>query len=1028
MSIDPLIGCQLNNFRVDRVIGRGGMGVTYYGMDVKLQRPVAIKVLDARFRDNPSYARRFVQEARTIAKWRHDNIVQIYYADNADGLYYFVMEYIEGVDLGIWILDIISRGEFVSHEDILRIGTEIAKALDYAHQNGIIHRDVKPSNVLLAEDGRVVLVDFGLALNISQGSLGDVFGSVHYIAPEQARKSANAVPASDLYSLGVILYEMLAGTVPFDDPSPTSVALQHLTLEVPSPRTFNSSINLKTERVLLRALHKSPEKRYSTAAELIAALEEALQSSPADDVIDLPPPPAEALIDYSSAFSKDDSMLTQVLDEYRLEKLLGHGGMARVYRGVDIRLKRYVAIKVIDTPFRANSDYVMRFQREARAIAKLEHPHIVSLYRYGQADDLLYMAMQYVEGADLYSLLSDYREAGEFVAPEDAVRIIREICEALDYMHREGVIHRDLTPSNIMLDEDGHVYLADFGLALLRDIGTKGEIFGSPHYIAPEQAISSADAVPQSDLYAVGVILFEMFTGELPFDAQEPLDVAMQHMSEEPPSPRMIRPEISPELESVILKTLAKESHQRYPSGVALVEALEGALNNPSGGVSLSTRSRLSLPNQVTARLAEHPIPSIPESLLSPRKKTKHPFLVTVISALILAAIIMVTWFFSAQGNDGLLQGLFSRSTSAVAAQITIETLTQTPTPTKLPPSDTPTLTPTSSFTFTPSPTNTVIPMDTPTVAPTTTDTLAAASIDSPTPTKTVELSPSPTATHTETPSPTPTETPIVMAVRPQDGMQMVLIPAGTFKMGASTDDPNAGMDERPAHDVTLDSFYIDQYEVSVAQYVAFLNEIEAHVLNCQGYTCAKTRFETWESNILWNQGTVYESDEGFDNHPVNNVSWFGGKSYCEWVGARLPTEAEWEFAARGFDGRIYPWGNQSPDDARSVFGSDKYLALKPVMALPDGVSFLGIYGMAGGVWEWVADWYSPTFYSIAPVANPIGPVNGFNVRDPKVFRGGSWLSAAMAIRSSARRGASPISFPDFGPDVGFRCAQSVTP
>jgi serine/threonine protein kinase len=275
---DPLIGRQLANFRIERPIGRGGMAQVYYGWDVKLQRPVAIKVIDARFRDNPTYAERFVREAQTIAKWRHEHIIHIYYADDEDGLYYFIMEYIDGQNLGELITHYAAKDELVPYVEVLRMGRAVASALDYAHQRGIIHRDVKPSNVMIARDGRVVLTDFGLALDVQQGSQGEVFGSAHYIAPEQARHSAAAVPQSDLYALGIILYEMLTGAVPFDDPSPTTVAVQHLTLLPPPPRDVNPALNQKTEVVLLKALSKSPQLRFQTGSDLINALEQALQS------------------------------------------------------------------------------------------------------------------------------------------------------------------------------------------------------------------------------------------------------------------------------------------------------------------------------------------------------------------------------------------------------------------------------------------------------------------------------------------------------------------------------------------------------------------------------------------------------------------------------------------------------------------------------------------------------------------------------------------------------------------------------
>ena len=279
---NPLIGQQLANFRIERLIGRGGMAEVYYGHDLMLHRPVAIKVIDARLRSNSSYAQRFVQEARTIAQWRHENIVQIYFAGEEDSLFYFVMEYIEGLDLNELLEQYREEGTLIPHADVLHIGQAVGDALDFAHRNGVIHRDIKPSNVMVDEHGRVALTDFGLALDVNQGSIGKAFGSAYYIAPEQARRSSEAVPQSDLYSLGVILYEMLTGSVPFDDPSPASLALQHLTLPPPSPRTLNPNLNTETEAVLLIALSKEADERYPNGKSLIQALEKAMSPSPAN--------------------------------------------------------------------------------------------------------------------------------------------------------------------------------------------------------------------------------------------------------------------------------------------------------------------------------------------------------------------------------------------------------------------------------------------------------------------------------------------------------------------------------------------------------------------------------------------------------------------------------------------------------------------------------------------------------------------------------------------------------------------------
>ncbi len=309
-----------------------------------------------------------------------------------------------------------------------------------------------------------------------------------------------------------------------------------------------------------------------------------------------------------------DPLIGQQLDEYELVALLGRGGMARVYHGRDVRLKRDVAIKVIDAIYRADETYRARFEREAQAIAQLEHPHIVRLYRYGEVSGLFYMAMQYIPGQDLRSTLDDLQARDEWLPALEAARLVRELCGALDYAHSKGIIHRDVKPSNIMIGEDGRSYLTDFGLAMLTDSDTQGDIFGSPHYVAPEQAMSSARVVPQSDLYAVGVILYQIFTGQRPFEGAEPLEIAMKQMSELPPSPQEIRPDLSPALSAVILKALAKEPADRYANGNLLATAVEQAIAQPDD-------LDIALPPTVTL----HPAPAAPRRVLPPPPAVPGP-------------------------------------------------------------------------------------------------------------------------------------------------------------------------------------------------------------------------------------------------------------------------------------------------------------------------------------------------------------------------------------------------------------------
>lgn len=274
-----------------------------------------------------------------------------------------------------------------------------------------------------------------------------------------------------------------------------------------------------------------------------------------------------------------DPLLGRQLDEFRLDELLGRGGMASVYRATDVRLRRNVAIKVIAPGYQADDAYVMRFEREAQTIANLNHPHLITLYRYGEADGLLYMAMRFIEGYDLGAVIRSYHNDRAFIEWDNVARLAHEIGSGLDYAHASGVIHRDIKPGNIMIANDGTAIVVDFGLALLQAIGTYGEIFGSPHYVAPEQAVSSANAVPASDQYALGVILYEILTGQVPFDAQSPLDLSIKHMHDAPPRPRALRPELPAGAETALLRALAKRPEQRFPSCTALAEALGDALD-----------------------------------------------------------------------------------------------------------------------------------------------------------------------------------------------------------------------------------------------------------------------------------------------------------------------------------------------------------------------------------------------------------------------------------------------------------------
>ncbi len=318
----------------------------------------------------------------------------------------------------------------------------------------------------------------------------------------------------------------------------------------------------------------------------------------------------------------DGSLLNRQIDEYQIDRALGTGGMAKVYRALDTKLKRYVALKVIAPSFRADPEYARRFEREAQSIARLDHPNIVHIYRFGEANGVYYMAMQYIEGADVQWLVADYKAHNELMPLSDVIRIVTDIGAALDYAHSQNVIHRDIKPANLMVDQHGRAILTDFGLALLADMGTQGAIFGSPHYIAPEQAQSSANVVPQSDLYALGVTLFEMLTGDLPFSDGPATELAMRHMTEPPPPPSQVNPAIPPVVDAVILRCLEKDPFDRYQTGHDLSAALtqafqvwQSGLAQASADIGARRPSLVLIPQKVNERIAHESESESPAAL-----------------------------------------------------------------------------------------------------------------------------------------------------------------------------------------------------------------------------------------------------------------------------------------------------------------------------------------------------------------------------------------------------------------------------
>ncbi|HVV58699.1 MAG TPA: Stk1 family PASTA domain-containing Ser/Thr kinase, partial [Gaiellaceae bacterium] len=287
--------------------------------------------------------------------------------------------------------------------------------------------------------------------------------------------------------------------------------------------------------------------------------------------------------------STSDTLINRVFDKrYVIRRKLGAGGMAVVYLAEDQELGRRVALKLLDERHAADEQFVERFRREAQSAAGLNHPNIVSIFDRGLAEGTYYIAMEYLDGRTLKELLV---RNGPTPIPI-AIDYARQILGALAFAHRGGIVHRDIKPHNIVVGSDGRLKVTDFGIARsgASQMTEAGSIVGTAQYLSPEQA-RGAPVDPRSDIYSLGIVLYEMLTGKVPFTGDTPVEIAMKHLSQIPEPPSELRPEVPHDLDAVVMRALAKDPDQRYASA----EEMDADLGRVARGVAVSQETEEAL-------------------------------------------------------------------------------------------------------------------------------------------------------------------------------------------------------------------------------------------------------------------------------------------------------------------------------------------------------------------------------------------------------------------------------------------------
>ncbi len=727
---------------------------------------------------------------------------------------------------------------------------------------------------------------------------------------------------------------------------------------------------------------------------------------------------------------QNKNLLHQVLlNRFEVESFIAAGGMSAVYKVWDVQRSAYLAMKVLqldevwESAGRTPASAYRRFQREAEHLKRLTHPNIVPFYGLYSAGDLHFLLEGFVNGPSLKAIFHERR--GKPLALPDALAFLRALCASLGYAHAQGVVHCDVKPSNVLIDTGGTIYLTDFGIAQrVESITDSYAAAGTPYYMAPEQ-IRGDTLTPAVDIYSLGVLLFEMLTGRKPFagteaeledsfrlrggpgpnlpSANRAERLRAAHLLLPPPDPRLFNPAIPAELVAVMRKAMAKEPQERFETTTQFFQAAVAA----AGLTAIPERvPPADLLGSAWMPAAESPPPGQPRKTSLLRSTTCLP----LVAGVLLLGLLLL---------GGLVAAIVFRRDLPFGQQARLP----------LPPALRTAFTPTTAVGAVPEPQNTpATPAGSPEASPPLPVVTVPLPVTGNTPPSATPLRSAPTllaptlsAPTLSAPLPATTTTPTAPVnasawTDPKDGMRLMRVPAGPFWMGSNQ---SPWTFEEPRHKVTLNEFWIDQTEITNAMFRRFVEQ---------------TGYETRAEQVGW--GFVYNGKQetqvngadwqhpfgpdsniiGQDKNPVVQVSWADAQAYCAWAGRRLPTEAEWEKAARGTDGRLYPWGDQIDCAHANYAGCTG--GITAVDAYPAGASPYGVLDMSGNVWQWVADWYQADYYTRSPADNPTGPATG----ERKVHRGGAWYNFNLQVQAPYRYGNIPTwTFSS----VGIRCAKT---
>ncbi len=644
----PAAGTLLGGrYLLEHALAEGGMGAVWRARHMTLDIPVAVKLMAPLLAASDSARARFEREAKASARLVNPHVVEVHDYGVDEDTPYIVMELLEGEDLAQRLTD---SGR-MSADDTAPILEQVCRALTTAHDAGVVHRDLKPGNIFLASRGQeeiVKVLDFGIAkLHLDQAASGTMpgtlMGSPSFMSPEQARGAGGVDHTSDLWSLAVVAFQCLTGHLPFVGDGVVELISSICFDEVPLASGFWPALGTDVDHFFQRALSRPREERFRSARDMADAFWHAIgrpvpprsvgfstsgirlvsrttvrpglltdadatvaqrhrtpaakegRSPVAGQVLSVGPSEVLAKVRSDRLISPNEV----VVDRFVVSGLAGEGGMGVVYRAFDKVTGAEVALKILRTATLDNE----RFFREAHVLSELKHPGIVKYVAHGVTlDGRLYLAMEWLGGGDLGKRL----RAGVLDVYQ-SLSLTARIAEGLGAAHRNGIVHGDLKPSNVLLAgaDVADVKVIDFGIARLvsraKDTTLRGrEVFGTPGYMAPEQARGEVDIDARADVFALGCLLYQCLVGRAPFAAETPFAALGRVLTEPSPRVRDVLANLPPKVDELVQTLLAKVKDERPTDGAHAAELIFGVAESlvatPRLRESITTGERKIMP------------------------------------------------------------------------------------------------------------------------------------------------------------------------------------------------------------------------------------------------------------------------------------------------------------------------------------------------------------------------------------------------------------------------------------------------